>query len=796
MAVKNDCLVYLQKNKDKIKYVPDKKYDAYLEISPDGKFVKDISVKGGSKIWDVNTAFAGGVYLKDDLQQLKPSDIEGKKYIKCERRGGTTPQGTYDYPTLYIPYNKVTQVSIKEFCRVAGGDTLSKKFDSINKYCKNGVAIVFERDNERVKDIMSEMEYCYVKDLRYGPKVENPDLFNDIVAAYQAKIPLDAKRQKVEKKAEQVVSTQSQVKENKPVVEEKEPVKRKSLLDNLVKKPEPKKESNIIELQTEIPVVVSLSAKGAIVRSTLHGEAYYNEAIEAFERDLDNVSIKGLDNIIKALEETKKIHSAENIGEIGAYTTLIGTIRLTNNTMTKRLEVEKSRKELRFPKYYYTDVLGLNYNKLLNDPVYKSMVSKGIINDYSDDIADMDRGLWNHLKDNIDYTILGEDHVYLDICKDGVKPLEKAKFIHAINDLYIYGYNDNGTWRFLCNIGDHDSKSLSIEEMDKLLSTVDRRLFSWGCFYDRFEVSDPTLSMGDYIKYYAEGNKILIRAACIIGSIGPDLHSTSTSADTLKKMYTDGAKIEDNKPDVSVEEQKKAKEALAPKTREQKAQEKEQLNKIKENLKEQEKDTKDNRPHFNIVGRYTAGTTTLDYHLKCDNMPDRSGQYSKDVTYYYIGKGLVDNCAGIGIAGYEEIDGVKAVKSTFLKGRNGTDLSNIRVIDIDAGLKKAGDIHIKKGSDTDTIMEIETIVGVVKAGRVVRGYWLVDAANQKRFMDRFKVLDMAGKGLIGNARVQMYNGKVLLRSVNGYTPLDKLQVMDENGKTVEAGSSSDDGDGV
>ena len=181
MAIKNDCLVYLQKNKDKVKYIPDKKYDAYLEISPDGSAVKDISVKGAQKLVDVNTAFGSGMYIKDDVTraQVQKKDIEGKRYIKCVRVGGTTATGKYDYPTLYIPYNKVTQTSIAEFCRVAGGDNFAKKYNSINKYCKNGVALVFEQDGERIKDIMSEMEYCYVKDLRYGPKVEDPDVFTD-----------------------------------------------------------------------------------------------------------------------------------------------------------------------------------------------------------------------------------------------------------------------------------------------------------------------------------------------------------------------------------------------------------------------------------------------------------------------------------------------------------------------------------------------------------------------------------------------------------------------------------------
>lgn len=687
MAIKNDCLVYLQKNKDKVKYIPDKKYDAYLEISPDGSAVKDISVKGAQKLVDVNTAFGSGMYIKDDVTRAKvqKKDIEGKRYIKCVRVGGTTAAGKYDYPTLYIPYNKVTQTSIAEFCRVAGGDNFAKKYNSINKFCKNGVTLVFEQDGERIKDIMSEMEYCYVKDLRYGPKVEDPDIFTSVVEAYQAKIPLDAKRQAVKKEAEPVKETQQTVaKQEESNV--KDVQKRKSLLDGLSSRKEEPKPSKTVELPVQYRVKLWTNKHNMLMmRLGVSNNALTLTVCSRFETEAYNKIVKDLSvfGLCEYPEETGTL-KADGLEKI----------------------VEEKCSEL-------ADIIEkLGSLQTVQDA--KSFGHKFFL-----------------LKD---YSI--------------ITPI---KLVAADGQVYI---NINGKGKKL----DKDNT------IDALASIVDRH----GLINAMKEASKCALLDKDI------ASKIALRTQKIsdneLQCINDIQHNELWNLDcsffnTYNEWYGALMHEKDIKTKAQLEQAKAEQASLSDK----KAQ---------------------TRPKMTIVGRYTDGKVTIAYHLRSADHPELNGSYSKDAVYYYVGKGLIENCTGVGIAGYDTgADGIREAKSTFLKGVGGVSLDDLPVHDVSKGLVRSGNAgHVRKDDTASSVMEKDNIIGVIKQGRRTTGYWVVDNAGNKRAVSRNEILVNARAGKVGNARVQMYQGNMLLRSVPGQTPLEKLPIMNDGAHIDDADS--------
>ena len=680
MAIKNDCLVYLQKNKDKVKYIPDKKYDAYLEISPDGSTVKDISVKGAQKLVDVNTAFGSGMYIKDDVTRAKvqKKDIEGKRYIKCVRVGGTTAAGKYDYPTLYIPYNKVTQTSIAEFCRVAGGDNFAKKYNSINKFCKNGVALVFEQDGERIRDIMSEMEYCYVKDLRYGPKVEDPDIFTSVVEAYQAKIPLDAKRQAVKKEAEPVKETQQTVaKQEESNV--KDVQKRKSLLDGLTSKKEETKPIKTVELPAKYRVILWTTKSGEFVVRVGIGD----RSLVVSVADLDvydmychivhNMSLLGLCEY-KGNGDKQKI-----------FDTMEGeccNLRWILNDIKNRDVMEAAK------------CCG-NKLVLVEDCTIKTPIK----------VTELD------------------GQVYLTIDGKGRK-LEKDGAIDVL---------------------------AALTDTDKICETM---LNDYHNGYLDDKLSARIASRANQVK----SEEFQYLKHIILEAVGDPKCRVFDNFDEWYKALM-------NEKDLQTKAQLEQDKAEQARVEEKSLSDKKALT----------------RPKMTIVGRYTDGKVTIAYHLRSADHPELNGSYSKDAVYYYVGKGLIENCAGVGIAGYDTgADGIREAKNTFLKGVGGVSLDDLPVHDVSKGLVKSGNAgHVRKDDTASSVMEKDNIIGVIKQGRRTTGYWVVDNAGNKRAVSRNEILVNARAGKVGNARVQMYQGNMLLRSVPGQTPLEKLPIMND-----------------
>lgn len=194
---------------------------------------------------------------------------------------------------------------------------------------------------------------------------------------------------------------------------------------------------------------------------------------------------------------------------------------------------------------------------------------------------------------------------------------------------------------------------------------------------------------------------------------------------------------------------------------------------------------KDTRTKYIIKGKYTDGARTLGWHLTSTD-EHRSGRYSKEQVAFLAGKGVIENCDGLGIRGYEDDpeDGVKVAKGIYFKGKD-CDLTTLPVFDMSGKFRNTESVgHIRKDDTVESVMKKVLLVGVCKKGKkVVTGYICKNSAGKTMFVPRDVVLTKAKEGLIGNARVQNYNGKVLLRGVD--INLTELPLMSEDGTIIQ-----------
>ena len=85
---------------------------------------------------------------------------------------------------------------------------------------------------------------------------------------------------------------------------------------------------------------------------------------------------------------------------------------------------------------------------------------------------------------------------------------------------------------------------------------------------------------------------------------------------------------------------------------------------------------------------------------------------------------------------------------------------------------------IRKGATAADVMTQFIIVGSLVSGRNTVGYVIRNAAGQTKQISREDALRLAKDGRIGNARLQEYNGRILLRGVG--VNLNELPITQTN----------------
>lgn len=159
------------------------------------------------------------------------------------------------------------------------------------------------------------------------------------------------------------------------------------------------------------------------------------------------------------------------------------------------------------------------------------------------------------------------------------------------------------------------------------------------------------------------------------------------------------------------------------------------------------------RTEYQIVGRYMDGKEVTAYHLQSlEN--EKSGRYTREQVAYLVGRGQVTNC-----------DGQLYQDKVLLRGK-GISLEELPVQQENGELTRAGNLgKIRRGTDAGDAMTQVLIVGSIVRGRNVLGYVIQNAGGGQTDISRDKLIEAARQGRVGNARVQMYNGKPILKGV-------------------------------
>lgn len=170
------------------------------------------------------------------------------------------------------------------------------------------------------------------------------------------------------------------------------------------------------------------------------------------------------------------------------------------------------------------------------------------------------------------------------------------------------------------------------------------------------------------------------------------------------------------------------------------------------------------RTEYQIVGRYMDGSKVTGYHLQSLEA-GKSGRYTREQVIYLVGRGQVTNCEG------------QIYKEELLLRGVGMDLASLPVQSDRTGetSRAEGQGKIRKGATGADIMTQLNLVEAITNGRQVVGYTLRNAAGAVKRATRADVMTLARDGRLGNARVQMCNGKELLRGV-GYNLNDLPQI--------------------
>lgn len=176
------------------------------------------------------------------------------------------------------------------------------------------------------------------------------------------------------------------------------------------------------------------------------------------------------------------------------------------------------------------------------------------------------------------------------------------------------------------------------------------------------------------------------------------------------------------------------------------------------------------RVEYQIVGRYMDGKEVTAYHLQSIDT-GKAGKYSREQVAYLVGRGQVTNCSG------------QIYQDRVLFRGVGCSLDDLPVQQEDGTLSRLSGVgHVRKGTSNEDAMTQVMLAGRIVRGRNVLGYIVKNAGGATATVNKDRLLELAKNGRIGNARVQNYAGKQILKGVN--CNLQELPIYNEQGQLM------------
>lgn len=182
------------------------------------------------------------------------------------------------------------------------------------------------------------------------------------------------------------------------------------------------------------------------------------------------------------------------------------------------------------------------------------------------------------------------------------------------------------------------------------------------------------------------------------------------------------------------------------------------------------------RVQYQIVGRYMDGTSVTGYQMQSIET-GKSGKFTREQAAFLVGRGQVTNCdASI----YQD--------KIIFKGI-GVSLESLPIIR-DGKVSNTDRIgHVRKDVTPEQAVNQLMISGVIVSGRNTVGYVIRNAGGQEKKIKREDCLKLASQNRLGNARIQNYNGKVILRGVGvNLNELPVINIGKENQASANAGA--------
>lgn len=168
------------------------------------------------------------------------------------------------------------------------------------------------------------------------------------------------------------------------------------------------------------------------------------------------------------------------------------------------------------------------------------------------------------------------------------------------------------------------------------------------------------------------------------------------------------------------------------------------------------------------------GTSVTGYQMQSIET-GKSGKFTREQAAFLVGRGQVTNCdASI----YQD--------KVIFKGI-GVSLESLPIIR-DGKVSNTDRIgHVRRDVTPEQAVNQLMISGVIVSGRNTVGYVIRNAGGQEKKIKREDCLKLASQNRLGNARIQNYNGKVILRGVG--VNLNELPVINV-GKENQAGTNA------
>ena len=181
---------------------------------------------------------------------------------------------------------------------------------------------------------------------------------------------------------------------------------------------------------------------------------------------------------------------------------------------------------------------------------------------------------------------------------------------------------------------------------------------------------------------------------------------------------------------------------------------KNELDSLREFCEKLNRNGKENnrRNSYQIVGRYLDGNKTVAYHLQ-DMDAGIDKKYTREQVYYLIGRGQITNCEA------------QIYQDKVLLRGVGMSLKDLPAVQIETGeLSNTESVgHVRRGATPEEVMTQFNLVGIVTVDGKLAGYTISNSAGQTIDVKREKIIELAQEKKLGNATVQNYKGRVIIR---------------------------------